>query len=96
MAEDSTPDDLPKLIQCGDHSFAQWAITCVHICEGTATDAVPISQKRGGEVENDWLCPECIEKRLGDGPDRTDITDLRAVCIHCLRKALRPYQEETP
>jgi hypothetical protein len=86
--------DVPKLIQCGDHSFAPWAITCVHICNGTATDVVPLPNQTGGEVESDWICPECFAKHFGDGPAKGDITDLRAVCIHCLRKALKPYQDK--
>ena len=81
-----------KLIECGDHSFAPWAATCVHICEGTATEVVPIPQPDGSEVENDWLCPQCVQ-RYFIGLD-CDVEDLRMVCIHCLRKLLKPYQKQ--
>lgn len=83
----------PKLIQCGDHSLAPWAITCVHVCEGTATDVIPIPQKEGREVDADWLCPECFEKHFLGGADSKDMSDLRAVCIHCLRRSLGRYQD---
>jgi hypothetical protein len=86
--------DEAQLIRCGDHNLAPWAITCVHICDGTATDAVPIPQPEGSEVEADWLCPECFARHFGDGPKTGDITELRAVCIHCLREALKPYQDK--
>ena len=74
-----------KLIRCGDHSLAPWAITCVHICEGTADDALAIPQPEGSEVEFDWLCRKCYEDQAaGAGGD-----DLRVVCIHCLRELLK-------
>ena len=95
-----TRRDVSKLIQCGDHSLAPWPVTCVHICDGTATEVVPVLQPEGSEVEADWLCRECFDKHFGDEPDSGDISDLRVVCIHCRRKALKPYQEnvgsETP
>jgi hypothetical protein len=92
--EEIMSHDTPKLIQCGDHSFAPWAITCVHICDNTAADVVRVPQPEGSEVEADWLCTECFERHFGEGEKKGDITDLRAVCIHCLRKALKPYQDK--
>jgi len=86
--------NVPKLIQCGDHNFAPWAITCVHICEGTAADIVRLPNQIGGEAKYDWICAECFEKHFGDGPDKGDLTDLRAVCIHCLRRVLKPYRSK--
>ena len=86
---------LPKVIRCEDHSCAPWAVTCIHIIEGTATDVVPIVLDEGTEVEADWLCPECVQKHFGDEWDKCEIADLRAVCIHCLRQVLEPYQEDS-
>ena len=85
---------VPKLIECGDHDFAPCALTCVHICEGTATAVVPIQREEGCEVENDWMCPQCYKKYfLSEHDDDPGIDDLRAVCIHCLRKILKPYEK---
>lgn len=81
----------PKLIQCGDHKLAPLAVTCIHVCDGTATDVLPIPQEEGNEIENDWLCVACFEKfaikRQGT------VEDLRVVCIHCLRGLLKPYRK---
>ena len=80
----------PKLIQCGDHQLAPWAVTCIHVCDGTASDVLPIPQDVGSETENDWLCTDCFEKFAIT--QQGTIENLRVVCIHCLRKLLRPYQ----
>lgn len=73
-----------RLIRCGDHSLAPWAIVCVHILDGTADDVVPIPQADGSEVEFDWLCPQCY----ADLAAENGVDDLRYVCIHCLRGLL--------
>ena len=80
-----------KLIRCGDHQLAPSALTCVHICKGTATAVVPIPQEDGSEIENDWLCPDCYEKFVVN--DNGGLDDLQVVCIHCLREILKPYQK---
>jgi hypothetical protein len=59
VKEKSMSYQLPKLIQCGDQSFAPWAVVCIHICNGTATDVVAIPQPEGSELEADWLCSDC-------------------------------------
>ena len=82
-----------KLIRCADHSLAPWAITCVHILEGTADDVVAVPQPQGSEVEFDWVCPKCHEKLFRqDQAGSADVEDLRAVCIHCLRLLLKRYR----
>lgn len=78
---------LPKLIKCGDHSFAPWGTVCVHICEGTATDVGPVPQELGSET--DWLCNDCWREAFAG---TLGVDDIRAVCIHCLRKIMKPYQ----
>lgn len=82
-----------KLIRCADHRLAPWAITCVHILEGTADDVVAVPQPQGSEVEFDWICPRCHEKLFRqDQAGSADVDDLRAVCIHCLRLLLKRYR----
>ena len=85
---------LPKLIQCGDHRFAPWAATCVHVMERTATDVVPVRCEEGSEVEYDWLCPQCFRKYYLFNEDTWDVDDLCIVCIHCLREIMEPYREQ--
>ncbi len=85
---------FPKLIQCGDHQFAPYAATCVHVIHRTATDVVPIRCEEGSEVEYDWLCPQCYRKYCLDNEDTWDVDDLVVVCIHCLRKIMRPYRKQ--
>jgi len=87
--ENSEMNRETKLIKCGDHSFAPWATTCVHVLDGTATDIVPIPLGEGGEVEHDYICDRCYGKHFIRGSD--DLEDLRTVCIHCLREMLKPY-----
>lgn len=72
---------MTKLIKCADHKSAPWGIVCIHLCEGQASDWIPVPQEPGSECENDWLCPTCI-KKFPDVP----LDDLRALCIHCIRK----------
>ena len=77
-----------RLVQCGDHQLAPWALTCTHVCDGTATDVFPIPQDVGSETENDWLCMDCFEKFAIER--QGSVEDLRVVCIHCLRNLLKP------
>jgi hypothetical protein len=77
---------MSKLIKCADHKYVPWGIVCVHLCEKTATEWLPVPQEPDSECENDWLCPECVT-RYPDLP----LDDLRAVCIHCIRE----LREET-
>ena len=77
-------DGVPKLIQCGDHSYAPWALICVHLMKGTAKEWVAIEVDDGREVDNDYICPDCAGK-VSMTPGEWDIENLRAVCIHCLR-----------
>jgi len=84
---------LPRLIECGNHQFAPWALTCTHVMSGTAADVVPIRCEEGREAEFDWLCPECYRKYwLGNNDWTTG--DLALVCIHCLRKIMKPYRRQ--
>ncbi len=79
----------PKLIECGDHGAAPLAMDAYNIYEGTATGVVPPPQEDGNNIANDWLCPDCYERICTLGLD-----DIRAVCIHCLRELLKPYQKQ--
>lgn len=78
-----------KLIQCADHSWAPWGIVCIHIIEGTAVEAIPMPQEDGSEVESDWMCPSCAEEMVN-----SNIENLRPVCMHCIRKVIKPYTVE--
>ena len=86
-----TVNNNTHLIRCGDEGLAPWAITCVHICDGSASEIVPVPLEEGTEVESDWLCRECYEKHFGVDGGGAGIDELRAVCIHCLRQLLTAY-----
>jgi hypothetical protein len=76
---------VPKLIQCGDHKWAPWAIICCHLMDNPEDhEWCPIEVNDGREVDNDYVCPECFEAHFEQGEPH-DIDKLRAVCIHCLR-----------
>ena len=85
---------FPKLIECGDHQFAPYAATCVHVIQRTAADIVPVRCEEGGEVEYDWLCPKCYMKYYIDNEKVREVDDLIVVCIHCLRKIMKPYHKQ--
>jgi len=71
----------PKLIQCGDHSWAPWCIVCVHLASGESHqwEAIPKVDEIS-EAEFDWLCPACKWRFDELGAD-----DFKAICIHCVR-----------
>lgn len=73
------------LIECGDHQFAPWSIVCKHLADGECPDWLAIDSTNP-EVDYDWVCPTCIETF----PD-PKVEDLRAVCIHCVRKLRKAY-----
>ena len=75
---------MKELIQCGHRKNAPWGIICVHLSDHTSAAWVRVPQEPGKDFENDWLCPECIEKF----PDLS-ADNLRAVCIHCIRELRR-------
>ena len=85
---------FPGLIECGNHQFAPSAATCVHVIQRTATDVVPVRCEEGGEDEYDWLCPQCFKKYFLHNENTFDVDDLVIVCIHYLRKALKPYRKQ--
>ncbi len=58
-----------QLIQYGDHNCAHGLFTCVNICNGTATDVVRLPQSKNSEVEADWICSKCLEKRCASDDD---------------------------
>jgi hypothetical protein len=73
---------VSKLIRCGDHSYAQWCCICIHLFDGSSHEWCPVpTGDNASEVENDWVCPECLA-RFED----LDVDDLRCVCIHCARQ----------
>ena len=80
-------NDVPNLIECGDHKWAPWAIVCIHLLENpTTTEWIPLENNRDGrEVDFDYICPWCDDKveELGSWDKMLDY--LRPVCIHCVR-----------
>ena len=70
------------LIQCADHKWAPWSIVCKHLVEGTSDDWRPIPSS-SLEVDFDWMCPACESDHERD---QDDVENLRAICIHCVRK----------
>lgn len=82
MSESQNTD----LIQCGDHQWAPWSIVCKHLADGECQEWVPL-ESSNPEVDFDWTCPDCIPS--DENPP--DLDDLRAVCIHCVRKLRKAY-----
>ena len=76
-----------QLIQCGDHKWAPWSIVCVHLLEGSSRTWRRLTNP-DPEVDYDWFCPECL-KRVDEDPD--DISNLHAVCMHCVRRLRRRF-----
>ncbi len=76
-----------QLIQCGDHKFAPWSVVCIHLIEGTSKEWTPVQVEGGTEVENDWMCPDCVSKMEAGDTDMVPL--LRPICIHCVRKLRR-------
>lgn len=74
-----------QLIQCGGHGWAPWSIVCVHLVEGTSREWVAVPSDFD-EVDYDWFCPAC-------DPENPDIEQLKAICIHCVRKLRGMYDQ---
>jgi hypothetical protein len=55
---------------------------------------VPVRCEEGSEVEHDWLSPQCYRKCYVDNDNTWDVDDLVVVCIHCLRKIMKPYRRQ--
>lgn len=82
-----------RLIQCGNHSWAPWSAVCIHLMDGSANTAVGL-HSNNEEVLYDWICSDCFEKfSVGDKTDEFLMDNLRAVCMHCTRKLIQPYQD---
>ena len=76
----------PNLIQCADHTWAPWAIICIHLMERPeTTEWLPIENDDDREVDFDYICRACAERRDRLGSYDKMIEFLRPVCIHCLR-----------
>jgi hypothetical protein len=75
-------EDNINLIQCGDDGWAPWSVVCIHLLNGSSREWVPLDSTNP-EVDHDWLCPECVKKH--DAGDH-NLNEMRAVCIHCVRK----------
>jgi len=84
--------DNPNLIECGDHSFAPWSIVCTHLMYGQSRTWQSLDSDNP-EVDHDWLCPECMEQFIAeaDNDQEHDLTNLRPVCIHCVRYLRRKF-----
>lgn len=91
---DKGNDDLPKLIQCADHGVAPWTVTCIHLFNWTATEAIAVPRDEGTEVEADWVCTECFERYFVGETVSEDLSDLQEVCMHCLRDILEAYEDD--
>lgn len=77
---------VPALIKCGDHKWAPWAIICIHLLERPeATVWLPLENKDNREVDFDYICPACADRRDRLGGFDKMIDFLRPICIHCLR-----------
>jgi hypothetical protein len=77
----------PNLIRCGDHSWAPYVVTCVHLIQGLPKErwrSVPVRDSR--EVEFDYICDECYAKKQARDTLTDPLTVLRLVCIHCMRE----------
>lgn len=73
---------LPRLIQCANHSMAPYAFVCVHLIYGEAVEWVP-DLSAHAEIDYDWFCPACFKQ----WQDATLTYDkIRPVCMHCIRK----------
>lgn len=87
--EDLAMSGPMPLIRCGDGGLVPCVLTCRHVLDGTATSVVPLPRESGDEVQNDWFCPQCLEKYFGENAAanlQTLEKDLRLFCIHCFRK----------
>jgi hypothetical protein len=76
-------DKSPTLIQCADHSWAPYVMTCAHLMEGSPPEKyhrIDLAEDDLREIEADFICTDCFEKHGCDYHD-----DLRVVCIHCFR-----------
>ena len=72
---------MNELIQCDNHKNAPTGLICIHLADHTSTEWVRVPQEPGGEFENDFLCPACLQNF-----PKLRLADLRALCIHCIRK----------
>jgi len=76
----------PNLIRCADHTWAPWAIICIHLMERPeTTEWLPIENNDDREVDFDYICPDCEDRRERLGGYDKMLDFLRPVCIHCLR-----------
>lgn len=80
-----------NLIQCGDHMWAPWSLVCSHLLDGSSRVWLPLDNPLP-EVDYDWMCPECLSRHDEEASaDDYDITDLRAICIHCVREVRKRF-----
>jgi hypothetical protein len=85
------------LIKCGNHSFSPWSIVCIHLMNGESKEWIPV-ESTNLEVDFDWLCPKCIDNYFTpvqelDDSETPDLTDLRPVCMHCVRHLRQKLDE---
>lgn len=80
------------LIKCSDHKLAPWSIVCTHLINGQSREWKHLDSNNP-EVDHDWLCPDCMTQYINENRQnlKTDITHLRPVCIHCVRKLRTMY-----
>jgi hypothetical protein len=72
---------VPLVILCGDHSYAPWAIVCIHLINDPSNQWCKIEVVDGREVDGDWVCPDCYDKhQAGDDP----VDQLVPLCMHCV------------
>ncbi len=75
----------PKLIQCGDHSWAPYSIICVHLMTGESHEWIKLDSDHP-EVEYDFVCPSCDEWHADEQLTEDQLNLLKVVCIHCIRQ----------
>ncbi len=79
-------DNMNRLIQCGDGSWAPSCAVCVHIVEGAADSVVRIVNE--GPGQDDYIRAECAA-----AVGRIDVGSLCTVCIHCARRLVEGLKE---
>jgi len=90
-------EDLPQLIECGDHGMAPWCLCCTHLMMHETNKAVAIPNPHIKEVDYDWVCSDCFEVMQKDGAEALMEDNLLAcVCINCMNHILETCEKDLP
>ena len=77
-------DNNHNLIECSDHLWSPWHVTCEHVIDGLPFDEwvrIDLADDDLREIDADWVCEECADEL-----EAKDLTHLKAVCMHCMRE----------